>query len=135
MVDNSHFFCLMQFLYILFFVCFYIYIHIFINSEAETVALFHIYVPFKSCFLLYASSHILQKKAGHLQALFYSLWTVTHFGIPREISPRYTHMHRTTKNIKQTVMTSITKFSMNSCKPLLWFTHQHQCHSTTKRHM
>lgn len=54
--------------------------------------------------------------------------------IPCEFSLSYTHMHRTTKNLKQTVMTSITKFTMNSCKPLPWFTHQHQFYLATKMH-
>lgn len=71
-----------------------------------------------------------KRKEGRFQARLYSLWTVTHFGTPVS----YRHVHRTTKNIKQTVMTSITKFTMNACKPLAWFTHQHQFHSSTKRH-
>lgn len=92
-----------------------------------------IYIYLSNLAFFHIHLHTIKKKKrkeGRLQARLYSLWTVTHFGT----SVSYRHVHRTTKNIKQTVMTSITKFTMNACKPLAWFTHQHQFHSSTKRH-
>lgn len=133
MLGKQQFFCLVQCLYVLY--IFYIYISIYLQTVRQKRLPHSIYISLLSLAFLHMNLHIFYKKRQDIFRLFYSLWTVTHFGIPCEISLSYTHMHRTTKNIKQTVMTSITIFTMNSCKPLPWFTHQHQFHSTTKRHI